>query len=98
TAMTGRVGQLLRLNQAVGGSILQYSYGTPLPTKKSGFDWTVGAGAQEVAAAYQADYALFVTGAGSYASGGRVMTAVGLSLLGVGVPLGQQQAFASLVD
>lgn len=98
-AMAGRVGQLLRLHEAVGNSILAFNYGyVALPTKKHGFDWTLGEGAQAISEAYNADYALFVTGRGSYASGGRVATMIGLSLVGVSVPLGGQQIFASLVD
>lgn len=97
-AMSGRNGQLLRLHGAVGNSILMFNYGVyALPTKKL-FDWTLGPGAQALAESQDADYALFVTGRGSYASGGRVATAIGLSLLGVGVPLGGQTVFASLVD
>jgi hypothetical protein len=97
-AMSGRPGQLLRLHDAVGQSIMAYGYAYTLPTKKGGFDWTLGDGAQSLGDAYHADYALFVTGRGSYASAARVATAVGLSLLGVGVPLGSQQVFCSLVD
>jgi hypothetical protein len=98
TAMDGRRGQLLRLHEAVGQSILSYSYGPfKLPTKKA-FDWTLGEGVQTLAAEQGADYALFVRGQGTYASGGRIATAIGMSLLGVSVPLGQQQVFASLVD
>jgi hypothetical protein len=99
TAMEGRTGQLLRLHGAVGQSIMAFNYGAySLPTKKASFDWTVGDGAQTIGAEYGADYALFITGRGSYASGGRVATAIGLSLLGVGVPLGNQQLFCSLVE
>lgn len=94
TAMEGRTGQLLRLNEAVTQSI---PYGF-LPTKKGSFDWTLGEGAQALGAAYQADYALFVTARGTYASGGRVVAMIGLAALGVSVPLGNQYAMASLVD
>lgn len=96
--MEGRQGQLLRLHQAVGESVLMFNYGPfKLPTKP-GFDWTLGSGAQAIAAAQQVDYALFVRGQGSYASGARVAAAVGMSMLGVAVPLGEQRVFASLVD
>jgi hypothetical protein len=98
-AMAGRPGQLLRLHGAVGQSILSFNYGAyALPTKKGNFDWTVGDGAQTLGGEYGADYALFVTGMGSYASGGRIATMIGLSMLGVSVPLGSQQVFCSLVD
>lgn len=99
TAMEGRVGQIIRLHDAVGTSILAVNYaGVNLPTRRENFEWTLGEGVQELGAAYEADYALFVTARGSYASSGRVAAMVGLAILGVGVPLGGQQAFASLVD
>lgn len=98
TAMGGRAGQLLRLNNAVSDSILMSSYGYyKLPTKK-GFDWTIGDGAKTLGASYDGDYALFVTARGNYASSGRVVAAIGLSMVGVGVPLGKQQVQASLID
>ena len=98
-AMAGRTGQLLRLHEAVGQSIMMFNYGqVALPTKKGSFDWTLGEGAQALGSAYDADYALFVYGRGNYASGARVVTAIGLAALGVGVPIGGQQSFASLVD
>jgi hypothetical protein len=100
SAMAGRSGQLLRLHGAVGQSILAFNYGAyALPTKKKGtFEWTVGSGAQTLGTTYDADYALFITGRGSYASGGRVATMVGLAMLGVSVPLGSQTVFCSLVE
>ena len=99
SAMDGRAGQLLRLNEAVVRSIQMFNYGyVSLPTKKGAFDWTLGEGAQVLGETYQADYALFLIGRGDYASGARVATAVGLAVLGVGAPIGGQQCMASLVD
>jgi hypothetical protein len=100
TAMDGHVGQLIRLHDAVGQSIIAFNYGyLALPTHDhTHFEWTLGPGVQDMATTYNADYALFITGRGSYASSGRVAAMVALSLVGVGVPLGGQQAFASLVD
>lgn len=96
--MAGRQGQLLRLHQAVGESILMFNYGPlRLPTKPE-FDWTLGSGTRSLANSADADYALFVRGQGNYASGGRVAAAVGMSMLGVAVPLGEQRVFASLID
>jgi hypothetical protein len=93
----GRAAQLLRLNEVVGKSILLYSYGVvQLPSKRSGFDWTLGEGARDLAP--DAQFAMFVHASGTYSSGARIATAVGLSLLGVGIPLGQQQVIATLVD
>jgi hypothetical protein len=98
-SMEGRAGQLLRLHEAVGQSILVYSYGgLRLPTKAKGFDWTLGDGAQVLGQEHQAAYALFVTGRGTYASAGRAAVMIGAAMLGVGVPMGSQQVFASLVD
>jgi hypothetical protein len=98
-AMEGRSGQLLRLHDAVGASILNFTYGVyRLPTKKNNFAWTLGEGAQELAAKYDADYALFTTARGSFSSGGRIAAQIALAALGVGVAGGGTQAFVSLVD
>lgn len=99
TAMEGRTGQIIRLHDAVGSSILAVNYAhANLPTRRDNFEWTLGEGVQELSTQYNADYALFVTARGSYASSGRVATMVVGALLGASVPLGGQQAFASLVD
>lgn len=94
-AMDGRTGQLFRLNEAVGTSISQ---AVLFPTKKNSFDWTLGEGAQVLGQTYDSDYALFVSVRGSYASGGRTLAFIGMAALGVGIPMGSQQAYASLVD
>jgi len=94
----GRAGQVLRLHDAVGQSIMAFSYGLKLPNKRGAFDWTLGDGAEEIGRAHQADYALFITGRGSYSSAGRKAMFVAFAALGVGIPLGQQTVFASLVD
>lgn len=98
-AMDGRVGQVLRLHQAVGQSILFSNYSpVPLPTKKGAFDWTLGEGVKELGASTGAQYALFTFGGGAYSSGGRATIAVIAAIGGVAIPLGSQQVFASLVD
>jgi hypothetical protein len=94
-AMAGREGQLFRLNEAVSTSMV--AFGT-LPTKKGAFDWTLGEGAQVLGQTYGGDYALFVSANGSYSSGGRKALFIGMAALGVGIPMGQKQAFASLVE
>ncbi len=73
-----RMGQILRLNQAVALSIGQYSQpGSALATKKDPvtgkpqMDWTLGLGVAELRTATGADYALFTYIRDSYASGGR---------------------------
>ena len=100
--MSGRPGQVLRLHEAVGASIGLHSYGIyRLPTKGDSFDWTLGDGAQEIAALAQgdeADYALFLTARGTFSSSARMAGAIGMALLGVSVPMGGQQVYASLVN
>lgn len=101
--MDGRTGQLLRLHEAVASSILlsHYSAYLPLPTKRNNFSWTLGDGVQEIAAASDAPdarYALFLVGRGSYASGGRVAAVAIGAVLGVGLPMGSQIMYVSLVD
>jgi hypothetical protein len=97
TEMEGREGQILRLNGAVSSAIFSYGLYNSLPSK-TGFDWTLGEGTQLLAAKYGSDYALFVYGRGSYSSGGRVAMMVGAAALGVSIPMGGQQAYASLVE
>ena len=97
--MEGRIGQVVRVNEAVVQAILANEYaGLKLPTKGDKFEWTIGEGSQLVGDHFGADYALFVNGTGNYASGGRVAAFVVASAFGVGIPLGQQQIMASLVD
>lgn len=95
TAMEGRIGQIIRLHDAVGGSIRDIHYGfANIPTRENDFSWTLGEGVRELASAYNADYALFVVARGTYSSGARMALAVlALSPTGAG-----QQALASLVD
>ena len=98
-SMEGRAGQLLRLHEAVGQSVAVFEYGKPkLPTKKKVFDWTLGDGAQVLRDATGADYALFVTCRGTYASTQRKLVSIGAMFLLMDVPLGKQQVMASLVD
>jgi hypothetical protein len=95
TALEGRGGQLLRLNEAVIASI---PAGAALPTKKGHFDWTLGEGAKVLAETYDADYALFSYGRGSYSSGGRKAAFILAAAAGISIPMGSQMASASLVD
>lgn len=95
-AMEGRTGQLLRLHEAVGQSIT-LGYGM-LPSKKGSFDWTLGEGTSVIASDRGAEYALFITARGTYASSGRMVMMLAAAAMGVSVPLGQQLVYASLVD
>lgn len=98
TEMEGREGQVLRLNGAVSDSIFRYGLVGPGLPSKTGFDWTLGEGTQLLAAKYGSDYALFVYGRGSYSSGGRVAMMIGAAIVGVSLPMGSQQVYASLVE
>lgn len=103
-----RQNQLILLHEAVGASIITYVpsasavASVAVPTKAEGFDWTLGAEAVELRDAYDADFALFVSSTGSYASGGRVAaTMVTAVLFGGGATtgmLGGRMTRASLVD
>jgi hypothetical protein len=91
--------QLVHLHEVVGSTILGNAGLAKLPNKEKVFDWSLGPGVSEIAANYHADYALFLFARGSYASAGRVaLSLVSAALIGVTMPLGQQVAFASLVD
>ncbi len=94
--------QLIKLNEAVGRSILVHQYqGAPtiqLPTKKDTFEWTLGPEARYLKEKYQADYALNVFVRDSYSSGGRTALIIVGVLFGVSIPGGVQVGFANLVD
>jgi hypothetical protein len=96
-----RLGQLLRLNQAVSLSVLAYTApGNQLATKRGKrLDWTLGDGVAELRRATGADYAVFTYIRDSYASGGRkAMRIAGLLLLGGDIGGGAQIGVTTLVD
>lgn len=92
--------QLIKLHEVVGRSILLHQYipAFKLPGKADHFDWSLGPAAKFLKEKNGADYALFVYLRDSYASPGRVATVIAAAVLGVGIPMGQQVGFASLVD
>ena len=91
--------QLIKLHEVVGASIMsQYSEVWSLPTKAGRFEWTLGQGTKQLQEEFGAHYGLFVFMRDSYASAERVALMLGAAVLGVGIPLGQQIGFASLVD
>jgi hypothetical protein len=102
---TSRLGQIVRLNQAVALSIAQYSQpGSALATKKDPttgkplLDWTLGPGVSQLRDATGADYALFTYIRDSYASEGRVALRVIGLLAGADIGGGWQIGVATLVD
>ena len=92
--------QLIKLHEAVGHSILlhQYIKEYELPGKKGDFDWSLGPEARFLKEKYMADYALFVYLRDSYASAGRIAAFIVMAVFGVGIQMGQQVGFSSLVD
>jgi hypothetical protein len=105
-----RLGQVMRLNEAVALSISQFLLpGGALATKRDAagqprLDWTLGEGVVELRAASGADYALFTYVRDSYASGGRtalrVFGFIAGAAMGTGLDIGggQQHGIATLVD
>ena len=96
-----RLGQILRLNEAVSMSILAYtSPGNQLATKPHhSLDWTLGPGAQELRKVTGADYALFTYIRDSYTSTGRkALRIAALLLLGGDIGGGRQIGVTTLVD
>lgn len=88
-----------KLYSAVGISILIHHFGvSKLPTKKGAFDWSLGPGVEAIGELYGADYALFSYYRDYQASGGRVAFAILAGAVGVGVSVGSERGFASLVD
>jgi hypothetical protein len=96
-----RINQILRLNEAVSISILNYtSPGNTLATKRGKrLDWTLGPGVQELRAATGADYALFTYIRDSYTSAGqKALRIAALLLLGSDIGGGTQVGVTTLVD
>ena len=87
------------LHSAVGGALLTHYFGgMKLPSKGEEFDWSLGPGVASIGQQHDADYALFVHYRDYQASGGRVAFAILAAAAGVGVPMGGEMGFASLVD
>ena len=87
------------LHGAIARSIAMHHFGAlKLPTKDGQLDWSMGESVQPIKQATGADYALFSFVRDSYASAERKAMMVGLALLGIGIGLGLQTGYASLVD
>lgn len=94
-----RLAEVTRLHQAVARAIRQHHFGNwKLPSKGGRLDWSIGEGAAVIKDLTPADYALFIYYRDSYATAGRKATAVVYAALGVGIHLGAQIGYASLVD
>jgi hypothetical protein len=99
-APDSRLGQIIRLNEAVSISVLTYtSPGNYLATKGKRLDWTLGPGVEELRKATGADYALFTYIRDSYTSSGRAaLRVIGFLLFGGDVGGGAQVGVTTLVD
>jgi hypothetical protein len=87
------------LHAAVARSIAFHHFGPiKLPTKEGKLDWSLGEGVKTLHEKTKADYGLFIWVRDSYATAERKAMMVGLAILGVGINLGSQVGYASLVD
>jgi hypothetical protein len=87
------------LHAAVAQAIALHHFGPlGLPTKDGKLDWSLSEAVAPVKKATGARYALFSWLRDSYASAERKAAMIGLALLGIGIPGGQQVGYASLVD
>jgi hypothetical protein len=96
------------LHRAVANSVVEFAYGSKLPTKKGKgkdyvFDWTLGPGTQQIGDLAGGNYALFFFTVDSFASASRkAMQAVGMlgCLVGACVIVGGgvHISYASLVE
>jgi hypothetical protein len=91
---------------AVADTVLQHRLfkGDRLPTKITGFEYTLGPGIARLAERVGGDYALFVTTNDAFGSTGRKMLQIfamgvaGATGFGGGVTSGEHQGYAGLVD
>lgn len=98
-ATADEFGELLNLHAAVAQSIALHHFGqVPLPTKNGRLDWSFGDAFKPLQERTGARYALFIWVRDGYATAGRVAAIIVAAALGVGLPHGQQSAYASLVD
>ncbi len=87
------------LHAAVARSIAIHHFGPiKLPTKDNKLDWSLGEGVKALREKTNADYGLFVWVRDSYATAERKAMMVGLAIIGVGITLGSQVGYASLID
>ena len=91
---------------AVADTVLQHRLfkGDRLPTKKTGFEYSLGPDVSRLAANTGGDYALFVFTNDAYGSTGRKMLQVaglmmaGMTGVGAGISSGQHSGYSGLVD
>jgi hypothetical protein len=90
-ALHAAVARSIALHHSIGGTWV-------LPTKGGKLDWSFDTAMADLQIKSGADYGLFLWVRDSYASAERKLAMVGLAMLGVGITLGSQVGYASLVD
>lgn len=86
---------------AVADTVLQHRLfkGDRLPTKKTGFEYTLGPGVSRLAEATGGEYGLFIVTNDAFGSTGRkLLQLFAVGAIGVGVTSGQHIGYAGLVD
>lgn len=91
TGLHAAVARSISLHHAIGGA-------WALPSKQGRLDWSFGEAMRPLEDASGARYALFVWVRDSYASPERIAAMVAMAVLGIGIPGGVQQGYASLVN
>lgn len=89
------------LFKAVAATVLEHRLfkGNRLPTKKTGFEYTLGPGVAKLGAIGAGDYGLFITTDDAYGSTGRKLLQIfAAGVAGVGMTSGKHTGYAGLVD
>jgi hypothetical protein len=94
------------LFSTVADTVLQHRLfkGDRLPTKKTGFEYTLGSGVSRVGESVGGDYGLFVTTNDAFGSTGRKMLQIfaigvaGVTGFGGGITSGEHVGYAGLID
>ncbi|MEO7390466.1 MAG: hypothetical protein ABIV24_13440 [Sphingomonas sp.] len=89
------------LFRAVAETVLQHRLfkGNRLPTKKTGFEYTLGTGVAKLGALGAGDYGLFIFTDDAFGSTGRKLLQIfAAGVAGVGVTSGRHVGYAALVD
>lgn len=89
------------LFRGVSNTVLQHRLfkGNRLPTKKTGFEYTLGTGVSRLGQIGGGDYGLFITTDDAFGSTGRKMLQLfAAGVAGVGIQSGRHTGYAGLID
>ena len=96
-----RLADYQSLFAAVADTVLQHRLfkGDRLPTKKTGFEYTLGSSVSQLAEKTGGDYGLFIVTNDAFGSTGRKMLQLfAAGAIGVGVTSGEHVGYAGLID